>query len=269
MFCKGLYNKSFSRQSIGFCWICMAWFHLTFLKLLTKCVTSNSQLKYVQSNLKRNPCSRSLSFFICNLNVFSYLMILVIVFFLPLKMFWVEFLKELHFGLKAILVYKLLRTNTLLLLFPTVGTNSRTRGHHLKVVKKSTIYSVHTQFFSSYIVNSWKKLAYEIITAESIDVLKLRLNAEWSSRECELNLYATELEIVPGHKWTLYTTQVIFQSCIMKNPQITPSCSIYIYIYICVLIIIYETWMMGSSSYILKVWLLFTQIVPIIEDIFV
>ena len=57
------------------------------LLLLTNCVTSDLQLNYVQSSLKRNPCSGSLIFFICNLNVFSYLMTLVTVFFLPLCMF--------------------------------------------------------------------------------------------------------------------------------------------------------------------------------------
>ena len=68
----------------------LTWFCLTFLKLLTKCVTSNLQLNYMQSSLKRNPCSGSLIFFICNISVFSNLMTLVIVFFLPLHMFWVS-----------------------------------------------------------------------------------------------------------------------------------------------------------------------------------
>ena len=62
-------------------WGCLlTWFCLTFLKLLTKCVNINLQSNYLQSNLMRNPWSGSLIFFIFDLNVFSYLMILVIVF---------------------------------------------------------------------------------------------------------------------------------------------------------------------------------------------
>ena len=49
----------------------------------------------------------------------------------------------------AILACKLMRANTLPSLFPTVGTNSRTRARHLKLVKQSTISRVCTQFLSS------------------------------------------------------------------------------------------------------------------------
>jgi hypothetical protein len=72
----------------------------------------------------------------------------------------------------AILTFKLLRANILPALFPTVGTNSRTRGHQLKLVKQSTTSRVCTQFFSTCIVNNWKKLSNEPVTAESIDVFK-------------------------------------------------------------------------------------------------
>ena len=73
-------------------------------------------------------------------------------------------------GENVILANKVLRANTLPALFPTVGTNSRTRGHHLKLVKQCTISRVYTQFFSSCIVNNWNILSNELVTAEFVFV---------------------------------------------------------------------------------------------------
>jgi hypothetical protein len=54
----------------------------------------------------------------------------------------------------AILAFKLLRANILPALIPTVSTNSRIRHHQLKLVKQSTTSRVHSQFFSTHIVNN-------------------------------------------------------------------------------------------------------------------
>jgi hypothetical protein len=50
------------------------------------------------------------------------------------------------------------------------------------------------------VVNNWNKLSNETVTAESVDVFKQRLDAEWSSRECKLNLGATEDATAPGQQ---------------------------------------------------------------------
>ena len=76
-----------------------------------------------------------------------------------------------------------MRVNTLPALFPTVGFDSRTRGHQLKIVKHPTLSRVCTQFFSSRIVNSWNRLTEETDTAKNVDIIKQKLGAEWFSRE--------------------------------------------------------------------------------------
>ena len=90
----------------------------------------------------------------------------------------------------AILAYKLLKANALPALFPIVETNSRTRGHHL-TLSSSLQYLVHTQFFSSCIVNSWN-LSNETVTVESIDVLKQMMDVVWCYRECKPYQDATD-----------------------------------------------------------------------------
>ena len=99
----------------------------------------------------------------------------------------------------AILTYELMTANILPALFPTVGPNSRTRGHYLKLVKQPTLSRVHTQFFSSRIVNSWNKLSEETVTAESVDIFKRRLDTQWSTRERKLNWKATDQHSASGH----------------------------------------------------------------------
>ena len=92
---------------------------------------------------------------------------------------------------------EIMKANTLPALFSTVSLNSIARGHHLKLVKQSTIPRACTQFFPLWIVHSWNKLFNETVTAEF--VFKQRMNAGWSSRECKLNWDAT----APGHKRAL------------------------------------------------------------------
>jgi hypothetical protein len=92
-----------------------------------------------------------------------------------------------------------MRANTLPALFSTVGPSSRTRGHDLKLVMQSTISRVYPQFFSSQIVKSWYKLSKETFTAESVDVFKQRLDAEWLSKECKLNWDPNENPTAPSH----------------------------------------------------------------------
>ena len=62
-----------------------------------------------------------------------------------------------------------------------VDSNSRVRGHSLKLVKKRMPTARH-HMFSYRVVNSWNGLNDHVVTAPSMDAFKNRLDKLWSAR---------------------------------------------------------------------------------------
>ena len=60
-------------------------------------------------------------------------------------------------------------------------SENNTRGHHFKVMKKKATKNTTMNAFSNRVVNDWNKLPSEVITADSTDAFKNRLDKFWSN----------------------------------------------------------------------------------------
>ena len=63
--------------------------------------------------------------------------------------------------------------------FFQVNHNERTRGHHLKLVKRRGVHQARMKFFSNRVVTPWNNLPQEVVLAESTNSFKNRLDKHW------------------------------------------------------------------------------------------
>ena len=64
----------------------------------------------------------------------------------------------------------------------TVQSESRTRGHTQKLIKKQFRLDLRKHFFSQRVVDEWNSLSEEIITSETVNQFKARLNKFWKEK---------------------------------------------------------------------------------------
>jgi hypothetical protein len=64
---------------------------------------------------------------------------------------------------------------------------SHTRGHSLKLVKPRATTSIRANVFSHRIVNNWNSLPEEVVTADSINSFKNRLDKHWKNHPMKFN----------------------------------------------------------------------------------
>ena len=84
----------------------------------------------------------------------------------------------------AIEVYKYLRgvytvDSSSLLPLSSTSTESRTRGHAFKLMKRRCASQLRSNFFSMRVVNLWNSLTEDVVTAPSLNVFKGRLDRAW------------------------------------------------------------------------------------------
>ena len=66
-------------------------------------------------------------------------------------------------------------------------STSRTRGHTLRIHQKRARTMKHNKSFSMRVVTTWNNLPEEVVTAESVNSFKTKLNNHWSSLENKFN----------------------------------------------------------------------------------
>lgn len=70
-----------------------------------------------------------------------------------------------------------------------ISDTSSTRGHSLKLTKKTVCTNLYNHFFTNRIVNMWNSLPNEVVTAGSINAFKNRLDKHLSSIMYSTNLF--------------------------------------------------------------------------------
>ena len=90
-----------------------------------------------------------------------------------------------------ILAHKLLSTNQENELLE-IDPSHITRGHPKKIHKLHAKTGARCSFFSNRIVNLWNNLKENTVSAESTDVFKRRLDAEWSDKPWRFDWDAPE-----------------------------------------------------------------------------
>ena len=66
-------------------------------------------------------------------------------------------------------------------MFLTSNNSDRTRGHQWKLQKPRARSLVRRNAFSSRVVNDWNSLPAEVVSADSVNEFKSRLDRHWSS----------------------------------------------------------------------------------------
>ena len=85
-----------------------------------------------------------------------------------------------------------------------------TRGHPKQICKLHARTGARCSFFSNRIVNFWNNLRENTVSAESTDVFKRRLDAEWSDKPWRFDWYAPESS-------TRIAVSMILQVCPFKS----------------------------------------------------
>ena len=67
------------------------------------------------------------------------------------------------------------------------GKKNRTRGHCQKLFKKIFRLDLRQQFFSQRVVDEWNSLSEEIVTSETVNQCKARLNTFGKKNQQSLN----------------------------------------------------------------------------------
>ena len=60
--------------------------------------------------------------------------------------------------------------------------DDRTRGHHLKLVKKRAVHDSRMQFFSNRVISQWNRLPEDVVSAPTTNSFKNRLDRYWTTR---------------------------------------------------------------------------------------
>jgi hypothetical protein len=61
----------------------------------------------------------------------------------------------------------------------TLANSDKTRGHSLKLTKSSSKRNVRHHFFASRIINDWNGLPESIVSANSVNIFKYKLDSHW------------------------------------------------------------------------------------------
>ena len=64
--------------------------------------------------------------------------------------------------------------------FFSISENNRTRGNSYKLEKKQCNINIRSSFFSQRVVNHWNELPEEVVSAESVNTFKNRLD-KWKA----------------------------------------------------------------------------------------
>ena len=72
----------------------------------------------------------------------------------------------------------------------SIGSDPRTRGHSLRLVKTRCRTPIRAHFLTQRIVNVWNKLPEEIVTAPSLNTLKARLDRLWDNHPAKFDYTA-------------------------------------------------------------------------------
>ena len=67
--------------------------------------------------------------------------------------------------------------------------DSRTRGNSLKLKSMRTHYNLRKYSFSIRIINIWNSLPENVVTANTFDCFKTRLDKFWNSQDVEVRLH--------------------------------------------------------------------------------
>ncbi len=74
-----------------------------------------------------------------------------------------------------------MKSSVLLKIIPT--TQTRTRGHQHKIFKRQSRLNIRKHSFSQRIVNEWNKLPEKVVSADSLNQFKNRLNTAWKDNK--------------------------------------------------------------------------------------
>ncbi len=74
------------------------------------------------------------------------------------------------------------KTNT----FFSFNSESSTRGHDQKIIKRHTRLGIRQSVFSQRVVNDWNSLPTEIIHSPSLNAFKSRLDKFWVGEQYNL-----------------------------------------------------------------------------------
>ncbi len=67
-----------------------------------------------------------------------------------------------------------------------MNTDMRTRGHQMKLHKKQFRLDIRKHTFSQRVINTWNSLPANVVTAESVNQFKGRLNKHWKELSIKL-----------------------------------------------------------------------------------
>ena len=56
-----------------------------------------------------------------------------------------------------------------------------TRGHHVKLFKKSSRFQLRSNFFTQRSVNMWNSLPATVVSATNVSLFKQRLQEHWTA----------------------------------------------------------------------------------------
>ena len=69
--------------------------------------------------------------------------------------------------------------------FFKLNQHTRTRGHGMKLIKRRSTHLSRLKFFANRVVTPWNELPQEVVSAESVNAFKNRLDKYWTSRKHE------------------------------------------------------------------------------------
>jgi hypothetical protein len=71
---------------------------------------------------------------------------------------------------------------------PVSTTSQTTRGHKFKILKQATNTSKYANFFTNRVTNIWNKLPETVVTAESVNSFKNKLDMLWKNHMYKINI---------------------------------------------------------------------------------
>ena len=69
------------------------------------------------------------------------------------------------------------------------GSSYATRGHDFRLQKIGARYDLRKYYFTNRVVNMWNSLSSYVISAESVNCFKNRLDNFWKDQEIIYNFY--------------------------------------------------------------------------------
>ena len=66
--------------------------------------------------------------------------------------------------------------------FFDLQASARTRGHHLKLKKRRAAHHYRSRFFANRIMNPWNELPGHVVSAQTVNEFKKRLDLYWATK---------------------------------------------------------------------------------------